>query len=264
MKTGWIKLHRQIQDCPLWYSEPFTKGQAWIDLLMNANHEDGKIFFDNQFIEIKRGQYMTSIRKLSVNWKWSVGKTKRFIERLSDENMLNIECLKNGTLLTLVNYDVFQGERNTNGTPIDTPTEHQRNTDGYTDGTPIDTPTEPNKNVNNEKNIYIYNNAREEDRHFENEKLNESFNAFLDMRYRMGKPPDEERLKRKLFDMTKGKVDDMIQILENSITGGWSSLVPLKEEKTRDPTNRMKNHDERKYNMGDLEAELSNKFMKME
>ena len=149
---GWIKLHRQIRDSALWHSEPFSKAQAWIDLLLCMNHENNKIFFENKLIEIKRGQHITSYRKLSVEWKWSIGKVKRFIECLQSDNMINVEHFKNGTLLTVVNYEVYQGMRNTNGTPIDTPidtqTEHQRNTDG----TLIDTQTETNKNDKNDKN----------------------------------------------------------------------------------------------------------------
>lgn len=154
---GWIKLYRQLQESPLWHSEPFSKAQAWIDLIMLMNHEDNKILFDNQLIEVKRGQHMTSYRKLSMNWKWSIGKVKRFIELLKDDNMIKVESFKNGTLLTLVNYELYQGERNTNGTPIDTPTntpidtqtEHRRNTNG--------TQTETNNNDKNDKNDNIIN-----------------------------------------------------------------------------------------------------------
>jgi len=35
---GWIRLYRKMQDNPLWTSEPFTRGQAWIDLLMIAGY----------------------------------------------------------------------------------------------------------------------------------------------------------------------------------------------------------------------------------
>lgn len=37
--TGWVKIYRSIQDNDLWLAEPFTWAQAWIDLLLNANHK---------------------------------------------------------------------------------------------------------------------------------------------------------------------------------------------------------------------------------
>ena len=59
----------------------------------------------------------------------------------------------------MINYGFYQGERNTDGTPTNTPAEQERNTDEYTDGTSTNTPTELNKNVKNvknEKNLNIY------------------------------------------------------------------------------------------------------------
>jgi hypothetical protein len=50
MKRGWICLHRQIQDHWLWEDRPFSRGQAWIDLLMLANHEDKKMIFDGIYL----------------------------------------------------------------------------------------------------------------------------------------------------------------------------------------------------------------------
>jgi hypothetical protein len=42
-KSGWVRLHRKIENNFLWFLEPFTKAQAWIDLFLNANHSDNKI-----------------------------------------------------------------------------------------------------------------------------------------------------------------------------------------------------------------------------
>lgn len=97
------------------------------------------------------------------------------------------------------------------------------------------------------------------DRIFENEKLNNVFLEYLDTR---GKTGNIERVQRELYNMAKGDIDTMIKILEKSLAMGWKGIFPLKDEKARGPTNRMKNHDEREYAMSDLEAEFSNKFMK--
>ena len=37
---GWIKLHRSISDNDLWTSEPFSRGQAFVDLILLASHKD--------------------------------------------------------------------------------------------------------------------------------------------------------------------------------------------------------------------------------
>ena len=49
---GWIKLHRELLLHDLWKYKPFSKGQAWIDLLMLANHKNNKFFLGNEVIEV--------------------------------------------------------------------------------------------------------------------------------------------------------------------------------------------------------------------
>ena len=63
--SGWIKLHRQIMDTPEWLSEPFTKGQAWVDLLLLANHKTGFIRKRGILVAVERGQVGFSERVLA-------------------------------------------------------------------------------------------------------------------------------------------------------------------------------------------------------
>jgi len=41
---GWISVYRSIQGHWLWEDRPFARGQAWIDLLLQANYKDKNIF----------------------------------------------------------------------------------------------------------------------------------------------------------------------------------------------------------------------------
>ena len=40
---GWVKLHRKLQESNFWLCEPFSRGQAWVDLILLANHKPGHI-----------------------------------------------------------------------------------------------------------------------------------------------------------------------------------------------------------------------------
>ena len=126
---GWICLYRDIQDSWVWDDKPFSDGQAWIDLLLTANHEDKKIKFNGKPRVIKRGQMVTSIAKLAERWGWSAGKVRRFLNILENDQMLTLECNRggttNGTTLTLINYEKFQGQRQTVDT-TDSITNEQR------------------------------------------------------------------------------------------------------------------------------------------
>jgi hypothetical protein len=46
MGKGYVSIHREIFDHWVWKEKPFSRGQAWIDLIMMANHCDAKIMFD--------------------------------------------------------------------------------------------------------------------------------------------------------------------------------------------------------------------------
>lgn len=106
--AGWIKLYRQLANNPLWTSEPFTKGQAWVDLLILANHKDNFFYKRGNKVIVKRGQVGYSTRGLADRWKWSRGKVDRFLDDLTDE--LQIEPQKSNvtTIISILNYASFQ------------------------------------------------------------------------------------------------------------------------------------------------------------
>lgn len=114
--NGWISIHRKIQDNDLWLSEPFTKGQAWVDLLMLANHKPKVLLKRGIPITINRGEVGWSEEKLAERWKWSRGKVRRFIKYL--KTVQQIEQQKSHTLSRIIikNYDKYQENGTTDST----------------------------------------------------------------------------------------------------------------------------------------------------
>ena len=108
MAQGWISLHRQLQKHWLWEDKPFSKGQAWIDLLMSANHCDRKVLFDNKVIEVKAGSFITSINKLEKRWGWGNRKVSRFLDLLQEDGMIQKKCTTRCTTITIENYTLYQ------------------------------------------------------------------------------------------------------------------------------------------------------------
>lgn len=115
MQKGWIKIHRQIQDCSIWAdNEAFDRRSAWIDLLLSATHRDKDIIFNGKPLTIKKGQYLTSVRQLAERWHWSNDRTLRFLRLLEQLGMITKESDRYRTLVTIENYDVYQSMPNTN------------------------------------------------------------------------------------------------------------------------------------------------------
>ena len=117
---GWIKLYRSIEDNFLSDNKPYDYTHAWIWLIMKAQSKDKEILFNNQLMKIRRGDCLTSVRKMANVFGWSRAKVMRFLNILEETKMIQIksdEIKKNGTLLSIVNYGFFQGEQDTQKTP---------------------------------------------------------------------------------------------------------------------------------------------------
>ena len=112
-KAGWIVLSRSLLESSIWTTdEPHNTKSAWIDLLLMVNHEDGEIITRfGKVVKIPRGSTFTSIRKLAERWKWSDTKVRRYLDTLTGAHMIEHSGDQTGTLISLVNYENFQGQR---------------------------------------------------------------------------------------------------------------------------------------------------------
>ena len=241
MSSGWIKLYRQLQDCWIWLDkEPFDKRSAWVDLLLTANHSDKKILFNGELITVKRGQILTSVRKLSAKWKWSVNKVYRFLKLLESDEMLQKESDKDRTLLTIVNYSIFQCCEYTNGNSNGNT---NGNSDEYTSETPTETPTntptehkQEYKEDKNEKNVKNEKKERKGQAVYypNDEILNNAFKEFLTMRNKIKKPLATKqaltRMMNKIEKLSDGDNDLAIKILNQSTDHCWQDVYELKSD----------------------------------
>jgi hypothetical protein len=108
MAKGYVSIHRELFDHWVWEEKPFSRGQAWIDLIMMANHKDAKIMFDGRFIEVNRGDVITSSVKLSERWGWSRTKVGLFLENLETDHMIAKKTDSKKTALTICKYCDWQ------------------------------------------------------------------------------------------------------------------------------------------------------------
>ena len=135
--NGYIKLHRQIQDSADWHSEPFTRVQAWIDILLNAAHKPHSVRIRGIRIDLERGQLALSEVEYGKRWSWSRGKVRRFLAELSSKAVQRIVQQKNNvsTIVTVLNYELYQGngtaDSTASGTADGQQTDSRRTADGH-------------------------------------------------------------------------------------------------------------------------------------
>lgn len=146
--AGWISLHRSIEKHWLYEEErKFSRFEAWVDLLLMVNHSDNKTMIDGKLVTVKRGQRITSLRKLGDRWNWSLTKVDAFLKLLEEDKMIVLKKDTKKTLVTIVNYDIYQNndlEKRHRKDSEKTVKEHRKDSEK--------TQKKTNNNVNKENN----------------------------------------------------------------------------------------------------------------
>lgn len=150
---GWVAIHRSIRDHWLYEEKRvFSKYEAWLDLLMDANHQKNKFVFDGKLVEVERGQRITSIRQLSEKWRWSRTKVTDFLDLLEKDGMLVRKSDSKKTVITIVNYDFYQNQENKKS--HSSATEKPQKSTNNNDITMINNDNNNNNPRNRKKRVY--------------------------------------------------------------------------------------------------------------
>ncbi len=249
MDEGWIKFYRRMSEHWLWQDKPFSKGQAWTDILLQANHSDNKFLLGNELIEVKRGSFVTSELKLMERWGWSKTKVRSFLELLQKDNMIIKNTDRKKTTLTVVNYSDYQDSETTKRPQKD----HRETTE------------RPQKDTNkNEKNVKNEKNNKNIGAKPEKTKLEKAIDDFKEFRKKIKKPMTDRAVELliKNLDKLADNENTKIEILNQSILNGWQSVYPLSNQnQTRNVSKRASpqaNFDQREYGEEDYKNFFDN------
>lgn len=116
---GYVMLARKIRGSPLWKSLKATHRIVLIELLLQAQYQDGEVVRNGEVIFLKRGQIATSYQQLVddiADKAITVKVVRNAIEKLGKHNFLAKDEAKSrakkGLLLTIVNYGFYQDAQN--------------------------------------------------------------------------------------------------------------------------------------------------------
>ena len=212
MAYGWISIHRKIQQSDIWLdNEPFDKRSAWIDLIMMANHEDKQILFNGKFIEVKRGEKITSLKQLSDRWRWSRSKVRRFLNLLESGSMIELKVKQRYTSYKVVNYNVYQNEDIDKRNEVETKSKRSRNE--------VETKSNTNNNINNE--LIMNNNTTgvvppPEEMDLDNPKLADLIKLYQDCGFGLITPYSANMIRDYMNEYSYEWVKEAIEIAEQN------------------------------------------------
>lgn len=216
---GFIYIHRQIEDSLLWAFKPFSKGQAWIDLLLCTNHKSGFITTKNgMIVNIERGECGYSVLAFADRWGWSRGKVQRYFDWLSAQKMIQQKIVSNHSVIKVINYNDYQN-KTINDTINEQQTEQQ---------------TDTNNNVNNVNNINIY--GAEKNKKFDpyfNNPVTDKFKSEYNKIYKSKCYLDNYKI-NKLLEISSENPNFTEKLPE--ILNKFSKLKFFKGEKATKPT----------------------------
>ena len=102
--NGFIRLHRKITDWE-WYQNPNTF-RVFLHCLLKANFTDGRF----EGIEVKRGQFVTSLPSLSVQTSLSVRQVRVALDHLILTGELTSKSYPKFRIITVVKYNDYQND----------------------------------------------------------------------------------------------------------------------------------------------------------
>jgi hypothetical protein len=108
-RTTFFTIDRKLLEDELWTSEPFTKGQAWVDLIGRASYKDTE--------ELQRGELLFTERELADRWRWPDPKVRRFLQWLEKEGMITRSVVRSKnrsgkrSKINVEKYSIYQDLR---------------------------------------------------------------------------------------------------------------------------------------------------------
>lgn len=112
MKHGngdWFKYYRSSTENEFYFTERFTKWQAWIDLLTLAAFAPRTVFIRGIEFNLQPGDMIESQKTLAKRWKWSNNTVIKFLTLLSSRGQISIKVHHRISAISIANWKKYQG-----------------------------------------------------------------------------------------------------------------------------------------------------------
>ena len=122
MQNGFIFLHRALLDSRVFSDEKMLK--VWIWILLKANYQPTTEYVKGQKISLDVGEFFINTTNAADELGLSRSTFHRILHILKDETQISLNVKRNGTLVKVLNWGIYQtptlATRNANETQSET------------------------------------------------------------------------------------------------------------------------------------------------
>lgn len=104
--NGWIKLHKSLLACPIFYNERLLK--VWLYCLLKTSHKDYDAIVGNQTIPLKAGQFIFGRAKAAIELNMNESAVYRNMKLLEKNGSISIKSNNKFSVITIENWDKYQ------------------------------------------------------------------------------------------------------------------------------------------------------------
>ena len=129
-EQGWVKLHRKIMDSDMYKQANSFQKSLIVQFLLLAAHVPHTIYINGQTVELMPGQFFMSLNELKniCGRDATPRKLRTGIDYLTKWSFSTSETTNRGHIITILNWDTYQNEKNKNDKRIDKSATNQRQT----------------------------------------------------------------------------------------------------------------------------------------
>ncbi|MBW8383531.1 MAG: transcriptional regulator [Youngiibacter sp.] len=103
---GWIKLHRQLLENPIFQNEKLLKVFIWC--LLKATHEEYDQLVGREIVTLKQGQFVTGRHKGSAELNLKPSTFWDYLSVLKSNNTIDIKSDNKQSVISIVNWGLYQ------------------------------------------------------------------------------------------------------------------------------------------------------------
>lgn len=119
MASGWIKLHRDLLEKPIWLNSTPEQKSILVTLLLMADHEPHTWEWGGVQFKVEPGEFVTSVKSICEASGEGISRqnTRTALKRFNKLEFLTMLPTKHGVKISIINWDTYQSQTCTPNQP---------------------------------------------------------------------------------------------------------------------------------------------------